>query len=119
MKKLARLSAGQSFKLAEFVRDEFTKSNLSEPDFAKHAEAVLGFRVSSSSVTTARGVFGIAPNRMQSVNIHAVIARIELYEKRVGVLEAQVATLLRERTERAYATRNPAWRDKGGDVPQV
>lgn len=90
------LTHAQILQLGPFVAEHYTASGMSDPAFARHASAQLGFVVPESSIETSRNAQGIQANLHCLANDPDKAGQAALV---VRELQAKVAELLTQVSE--------------------
>lgn len=84
------LTAANRFQVWEAVRDEFTKSDMNDRQFAEHLSTKLGLPVAETTIMDARIAFKIPAHRStlaaKKADKLTLVQRVERLEKLVAEL---------------------------------
>lgn len=77
-----RIGGKQLFDLQVYTQAEYTKSGLTDPEFAKQASEALGFPVSLGNIFGVREAFGIPSSKAlkKEAKKQTIVSRIEAIE---------------------------------------
>lgn len=90
-----KLTLAKTFALGELIKTEYVKSDLSDPDFAKHATEKLGFEVNSVNTASVRAALGIVSwaARRKAETPETIVERLAAAERAIGKLIRRVDSL--------------------------
>lgn len=96
-REVRRLTVSEQYKLIGFVEKEYVESKMTDVDFAIRAGEFLKIPgVNARHIGTCREAVGIAGNtaaKREDMKVFADSTRLDLHDKRITSLEAQVRKL--------------------------
>jgi len=94
---MTTLKMADNFKLIQFIIDEYTKSGLSDGDFAERASEHIGIKVNASHISNRRAEFDIIANSKVPVpptpELDAMAAQLITQAKQIVDLQERMAML--------------------------